>query len=89
MGWLNLEAMGSAEGILLMWKENCMEVVDSVLGVFSITIKCKFHGQARGWITRVYSPCAANDRKIFLQELYDLAGLCQGSWCVVGDFNVV
>lgn len=29
VGWVTLEAMGSVGGILIMWKESCIEVVDS------------------------------------------------------------
>lgn len=89
VAWLSLDASNSAGGIILMWKENQIDVVNSFLGAFSITIQCSFQGQKEGWITGVYGPCDYQDRKRFLLELYDLQGLCQGIWCVVGDFNMV
>lgn len=44
IAWLALNAINSAGGILIMWKETEIEVVNSVLGAFSISIECIFQG---------------------------------------------
>lgn len=89
VGWLHLEASNSAGGILIMWKNSSIEVSNSILGAFTISIECSFVGQSKGWITGVYGPCSAREKKFFLQELHDITGLCQGIWCIAGDFNLI
>ena len=43
VGWAALEAYGSSGGILILWKENSVTVVDSIQGQFSVSIHCKFN----------------------------------------------
>ena len=39
--------------------------------------------------TGVYGPIMRRDREYFWNELGAIYGLWNGSWCVVGDFNVI
>lgn len=76
IGWMALDAQGSAGGILLMWREDRVTIKDSLLGRFSVSIECNLNGSTEGWISGVYGPCSSYGRKDFWRELYDLAGLC-------------
>lgn len=89
IGWLALDAVNSAGGIVMMWKEDSISVSDSLVGIFSISINCVFMNFVEGWISRIYGPCSSKGRRDFWRELYNVAGLCQGVWCVAGDFNVI
>ena len=89
VGWATLEAYGSSGGILILWKEDSITVVDSIQGQFSISIHWKFNAGFSGWITGVYGPSSYRLRDQFWWELSSLYGLCNENWCVGGDFNVV
>ena len=56
IGWTALEAYGSSGGILILWKEDSITMVDSIQGQFSISIHCKFNASFSSWITGVYDP---------------------------------
>lgn len=88
IGWIALDAVFCG-GILVMWKESSVQVFDSMVGLFSVSLACKFNGSTEAWVSGVYGPCKTPERKHFWQELYALAGLCHDVWCLVGDFNVV
>lgn len=66
-----------------------MQVVDSVLGRYSISIHLNFKDSCVSWITGVYGPSSHKVRDDFWQELLDLNGLCADNWCLGGDFNVM
>lgn len=53
MSRLSLGSEGSAGGIILMGKKSCVEVMNSAIGAFSITIECTLYGQIKGWVTGV------------------------------------
>lgn len=55
-GWAALEAYGSSSGILLMWKDNTIMVIDSIHGQFTISILCKTNASFSCWIIGVYGP---------------------------------
>lgn len=58
MIWLTLDMVGSAGGIFMMWREINIEVLDMVVGSFSVSIDCKFKGDVVGWISGVNEPCS-------------------------------
>ena len=42
-------------GILLQWKEDCIAVKDSAIGIFSISIERKIKDIIDGWIQGIYA----------------------------------
>lgn len=64
-GWIALDAVHLAEEVLVMRKENNVEVMESAVGLFSISIACKFNGNIVGWVSGVYGPCRCSKRKRF------------------------
>ena len=65
VGWATLEAYGSSSGILILWKEDSITVVDSTQGQFLVSINCKFYVGFFGWITGVYGPSSYRLRDQF------------------------
>lgn len=51
ISWVALDAVGSEGGIIILSKEDCIKVVDSILGSFSVTISFNYNNSLSGWIT--------------------------------------
>ena len=89
-GWRALNAEGSAGGILLSWDKKIMELVDSEIGLFSIS--CLFKMVEGGFLWMflgVYGPVERNLKEIFWEELGSIRGWWEGPWCLGGDFNEI
>lgn len=57
--WLDSPSQGSYGGILCMWDSSKVEVLDSLIGTYSITLHCKTISNSFEWMfTGVYAPCA-------------------------------
>ncbi|KAM2738015.1 hypothetical protein PS2_025511 [Malus domestica] len=72
-----------------MWNTKHISVVESLVGVFSVSIKIRELNGLEWWLSGVYGPCKYRERQDFWEELAGLYGLCSPRWCVGGDFNVV
>ena len=90
LNWKVLNAEGSAGGILAFWDNSCINMVDSVVGSFSVSCLFRMTEDGFQWtFTGVYGPVENNDREAFWEELGSIKGLWEGPWCVGGDFNEV
>ncbi|KAM2601691.1 hypothetical protein FF1_039826 [Malus domestica] len=87
--WVFAPARGSSGGIVVMWNTKHISVVESLVGVFSVSIKIRESNGLEWWLSRVYGPCKYRERQDLWEELAGLYGLCSPRWCVGGDFNVV
>ena len=90
LNWKALDAEGSAGGILLLWDNSRINLVDSVVGSFSVT--CLFRMPENGFLwafSGVYGPTQNGLRESFWEELGSIKGLWECPWCVGGDFNEV
>lgn len=72
-----------------MWDETRVCVKDVIKGVFSLIILLSFSNINDIWLTNVCGPTDCKERKHFFTELWDLYSLCDGSWCIGGDFNII
>ena len=90
LNWKTLNVEGSAGGVLLLWDNNRISLVDSVVGSFSVT--CLFKMPENGFLwafSGVYGPTNNSFRESFWEELGSIKGLWDCPWCVGGDFNEV
>ena len=83
-----LPSMGRAGGIIVMWDRRRTEVIDSLVGEFTVSIQIK-DDKGEWWFSGVYGPNFSYKRSEFWDELGGLSEYCGSRWCVGGDFNVV
>ena len=90
LGWVSLDARGSAGGVLVMWDKRVLEGLEAEVGSFSIS--CRFRNCEEGFVwvfSRLYGPINGKERRELWEELAAVKGLWSDPWCIVGDFNVV
>lgn len=87
--WCFLPSVGSRGGIIIAWDVRKVKVVESLIGNYSVSIKIMEEDNIMWWLSGVYGPATYHNREEFWEELAALFGLCEGNWCVGGDFNVV
>ena len=90
LNWKALNAEGSAGGILLLWDNSRISLVDSVVGRFSVSCLFRMAKDGFQWaFSRVYGPVEKRLRESFWEELGSIKGLWEDPWCVGGDFNEI
>ncbi|RVW43416.1 Transposon TX1 uncharacterized 149 kDa protein [Vitis vinifera] len=90
LDWGAVDSRGAAGGIVVIWDNRLLELVDMQKGLFSIS--CTFKSCEDGFIwtfTGVYGPTVRRKRESFWEELGAIKGLWNGPWCVAGDFNAI
>lgn len=87
--WVFSPSWGSSGGIVVFWNTQKVSMVNSAVGVFSVSIQIEESAGNCWWLSSIYGPCKHRDRRSFWEELADLYGLCGDNWCLGGDFNVV
>lgn len=86
--FVNLEAIGTSGGILIMWDKRILEGQLIISGSQSISCRLTAIGQDFSWfITGVYASNSRIERQDLWWELAASRGLCNGPWVVCGDFN--
>lgn len=67
--WLALPSWGASGGILVIWDENKLEVLEHELGAFSVAIRCKVVEEEEWVFVGVYGPLNSGEVDDFLSEL--------------------
>ncbi|RVW48616.1 hypothetical protein CK203_098447 [Vitis vinifera] len=58
LGWVSLDARGSAGGVLVMWDKRILEVLEAEVGSFSISCRFKNCEESFVWVFfGLYGPC--------------------------------
>lgn len=83
-----MELVGASGGILVLGDDQALKAYDVIRGVFSIPVAFEFPNVGVIIMT-IYGPQSTKGRKAFWEELGSLFGLCEGRWCVTGDFHVI
>ena len=90
LNWKALNAEGSAGGILLLWDNSRISMVDSVVGSFSVSCLFRMTKDGYQWaFSGVYGPVEKSLRESFWEELGSIKGLWEDPWCVSSDFNEI
>lgn len=88
--WVDAPSEGRSRGILCFWDEDKLVVEEVVIGIHSISLRCKFINSDFTWMfTGVYGPPNPLDRKDLWRELEEIRGLWQLPWVLGGDFNEI
>ncbi|XP_026451287.1 uncharacterized protein LOC113351538 [Papaver somniferum] len=88
--WLYSHSQGSSGGILCLWDSSKIQVIDSLIGPYSITLHCKNLSNCFEWMfTGVYAPCANNTEEVnlFWREIEETRAFWNFPWVIGGDFN--
>lgn len=86
--WVFLPSMGRSRGILVVWDVRRVNVVESLIGDFSVSIHVRRDGED-WWFTGIYDPTKSLAMGSFWYEIVGLWVVCGGNWCLGGDFNAV
>jgi hypothetical protein len=84
-----LPSLGSAEGVLVVWRSEVVTVHAQRTDCFLVSILLSTEGGQTLWLTAVYGPCSLPLKPGFLDELRFLRGVCTGPWAVADDFNLI
>ncbi|XP_026400514.1 uncharacterized protein LOC113296422 [Papaver somniferum] len=88
--WVDAPSEGRSGGILCFWDEDKLVVEEVVIGIHSISLRCKFINSDFTWMfTGVYGPANPLDRKDLWRELEEIRSLWQLPWVLGGDFNKI
>lgn len=87
IGWSISKAEGRFGGLVILWKEQNIDVVLSFkrLGFLGIKVwwKDRFY-----YFVNVYSPCSLSGKKLLLKEVLKLRDkFTDREWLMGGDFN--
>lgn len=81
---------GRAVGILVIWNSKSIEVTNSRIGEFFISVLCRNKEDGSRWaFSGVYGPCAQEASLRLWEELSNILNYWKVPWCLGGDFNVV
>lgn len=82
---LEIPSQGASGGMLMCWDINQIELLEPLLGAYTLTVRCRFlKHDFEGIITGVYGPNHSRERKEFFKELYAIHGLWNLPWLLGG-----
>lgn len=82
--------MGASGGILVIWDEGKIEVLEHEIRALSVSIRCKLRSFNKEWVfVGVYGPLRRKDVDDFFVELDDINGRWNLPWCIGRDVNSV
>jgi exonuclease III len=87
--YINLPAVGASGGILVAWRRHIQTTGNHRVDTNSASMQFCAENGTPWWLTCVYGPQGNSEKVIFLQELRDIRGACNGPWILVGDFNLI
>ena len=90
LGWVALNAVNTAGGIVLMWDKRILERIENEVGTFSVS--CRWKGISDGFewaCSGIYGPNLDGIKSAMWGELSDVKQRWNVPWCAIGDFNVV
>ncbi|RVX00171.1 hypothetical protein CK203_026677 [Vitis vinifera] len=90
LDWGTVDSRGSAGGIVVLWDNRVLEMIELEKGECSISCHFKNCEDGFTWtFTGVYGPTKRRERENLWNELGAIHGLWNGPWCVAGDFNAI
>ena len=88
--WGIVDSRGTTGGIVVIWDNRVLELIELENGEHSISCHFKNYEDEFMWtFIRVYGLTMRRDRECFWNELGAIYGLWNGPWCVDGDFNTI
>lgn len=73
--WIFAPSSGKSGGLAMIWNRKAVDIVDWLMGEFSIPIKIERYNGSEWWLSSVYGPCRPKERTDFWLVLASLCGL--------------
>ncbi|XP_026459700.1 uncharacterized protein LOC113360403 [Papaver somniferum] len=91
VGWTLQKSLGNSGGMLILWDRDFLEVSDSLVGDYTLSILCTNKNDNFQWVlTNVYGPNNSVERTEFWLELDNVCRYWINiPWCIGGDFNTI
>ncbi|XP_026405612.1 uncharacterized protein LOC113300621 [Papaver somniferum] len=91
VGWTLQQSIGSTGGMLTLWDRDLVEVSDSLVGNYTLSILCTNKmDNFRLILAKVYGPIKPVERTTFWGELDNIYSYWNDlPWCLGGDFNTI
>ncbi|XP_026450819.1 uncharacterized protein LOC113350934 [Papaver somniferum] len=91
VGWTLQQSVGSKGGMLILWDRDLVEVSDSLVAEYTLSVLCTNKLDNFQWfLTSVYGPNNSVDRTEFWIELDTVYRYWTNlPWCIGGDFNKI
>ncbi|XP_026405470.1 uncharacterized protein LOC113300482 [Papaver somniferum] len=91
IGWTIQHSVGKSGGMLILWDRDFVEVGDSLVGDYTLSIHCSNKFDNFQWVlTNVYGPNNPIERSDFWIELDNVCHYWNNiPWCIGGDFNTI
>ncbi|XP_026442407.1 uncharacterized protein LOC113341915 [Papaver somniferum] len=90
--WLDSPSQGSSGGNLCLWDSDKIEVLDSLIVPYSISLHCEnVENSFECIFTGVYASCASNsdEVKLFWRDIKEVRCFWDYPWVIGGDFNEI
>ncbi|XP_026450908.1 uncharacterized protein LOC113351051 [Papaver somniferum] len=89
-GWTFQQSVGNSGGMIILWDKDFLEVKESLVGDYSLSIYCVNKHDGFFWVlTNIYGPNKPHERADFWEELDNICGYWDLPWCLGGDFNTI
>ncbi|XP_026383279.1 uncharacterized protein LOC113278735 [Papaver somniferum] len=89
-GWTFQQSVGNSGGMIILWDKYFLEVKESLVGDYSLSIYCVNKHDGFVWVlTNIYGPNKPHERADFWEELDNICGYLDLPWCLGGDFNTI
>lgn len=90
VGWVFLPSSGGLGGILLMWDNRVVELLEECIGHFIVACYFKnIEDGLKGAIVGVYGSNLDRDRCLLWEEFLSLYFLWDLPWSLCGNFNII
>ncbi|XP_026431404.1 uncharacterized protein LOC113328537 [Papaver somniferum] len=91
VGWTLQQSVGNSGGMLILWDRDFVEVTDSLVGDYTLSMLCTNKIHNFEWVlTNVYGPNKPVERTNFWIELDNICRYWINlPWCIGGDFNKI
>ncbi|XP_026420528.1 uncharacterized protein LOC113316580 [Papaver somniferum] len=90
LSWTFQQSFGSSGVMITIWDKDFVEVIDSLVGDYTLSISCINKADNFEWVlTNVYGPNKPIERDDFWMKLDNASRLWDLPWCLGGDFNVI
>ncbi|XP_026459643.1 uncharacterized protein LOC113360342 [Papaver somniferum] len=90
--WLDSPSQASSGDILCLWDSSKIQVLDYLLGPYSITILCKNVSNGFEWMfTGLYAPCSSHTDEVYLfwRQIEQVRCFWNYPWVLGGEFNEI
>lgn len=76
--FIALPAVGTCGRVMIAWKSSICQAIATRIDTYSVSVLFTEQEGRNGWFTGVYGPQEDGEKLLFLQELRNIRGVCNG-----------